>query len=52
MTAYEKFTALDADFAPLSLERCADEYDYFCRPNGAHPDEIPLRLCKIPAIRI
>lgn len=37
MTAYEKFTALDADFAPLSLERCADEYCCFCRPVGACP---------------
>jgi len=37
MTVYEKFTALDADFAPISLERRADEYDYFCRPVGARP---------------
>ena len=52
MTAYEKFTALTADLSPLSLELCSGEYDYFFLPNGARPDEIPLRLCKIPAIRI
>ena len=48
MTAYEKFMALTADLSPLSLELCSGEYDYFCRPNGAHPDKIPLRLCKAP----
>lgn len=46
MTAYEKFTALTADLSPLSLELCSGEYDYFCRPNGAHPDEIPFDYVK------